>query len=73
MTSTSIVGFPRESKISLAYIFSIIVEALNPVGPDAAVDLTFTPIYVVFLLISLIWNFYLLFGNSTTAKNKHIG
>lgn len=67
--------FPKKAGLltALTYIFSIIVEALNPVGPDAAVDLTFTPIYVVFLLISLIWSFYLLFGNSPTAKNKHIG
>ena len=58
---------------ALTFILSIIVEALNPVGPDAAVPLTFNPVYIVFLLISLIWSVYLLFGNSPTAKDKHIG
>tara|TARA_R110000737_G_C14344361_1_gene443913 strand:- start:46 stop:501 length:456 start_codon:yes stop_codon:yes gene_type:complete len=58
---------------ALTFILSIIVEALNPVGPDAVVPLTYSPVYIVFLLISLIWSVYLLFGNSPTAKDKHIG
>ena len=57
----------------LTFILSIIVEALNPVGPDAVVPLTYSPVYIVFLLISLIWSVYLLFGNSPTAKDKHVG
>ena len=58
---------------ALTFILSIIVEALNPVDPDAVVPLTYSPVYIVFLLISLIWSVYLLFGNSPTAKDKHIG
>ncbi len=62
--------FPKKAGwlTALTFILSIIVEALNPVGPDAAVDLTFTPIYVVFLLISLIWSVYLLFWKFTNSK-----
>jgi len=63
----------------LTLLFSFIVEGLNPnsgVNMDfenpAPFDIPFdNPIYIVLLLVSIAWSFYLLFGNSKVKK--HIG
>ncbi len=59
----------------LTFVLSFVLEGFNP--NNGAMDIEqfvnpFTsPIYVVLLLVSLVWSFYLLFGNSKIEK--HIG
>jgi len=78
--------FPKHATLLtvFTFLFSCVVEGLNPnnQGLDIAnfdgsqipeVNTEFSTIYIVCLLISLVWSLYLLFGNSPTAKDKHIG
>ena len=63
----------------LTFLFSFVVEGLNPNGganmdlenPAPYVNPVESPIYLVLLLVSLVWSLYLLFGNSKVKK--HIG
>ena len=52
-------------------------EGLNPnSGAEFGAQLvspTESPIYIVLLIVGLVWSFYLLFGNSPIARDKHIG
>ena len=69
--------FPNKAGLLtvLTFVLSFVLEGFNP--NNGAMDIEqfvnpFTsPIYVVLLLVSLVWSFYLLFGNSKIEK--HIG
>lgn len=73
--------FPKKATLLtvLTFLFSFVVEGLNPNGggnfdlenPAPYVSPLDSPIYIVCLLVSLVWSFYLLFGNSKVEK--HIG
>ena len=73
--------FPSKATLLtvLTFIFSFVVEGLNPnsgasmdfENPAPYVSPLDSPIYIVVLLVSLVWSFYLLFGNSKVKK--HIG
>ena len=76
--------FPKHATLLtvLTFLLSFIAEGLNPnnQGLDLnnfdgtqipEVNSEFSPIYIVVLLVSLVWSFYLLFGNSKVKK--HIG
>jgi len=75
--------FPNKATLLtvLTFLFSFIVEGLNPnsganmdfENPAPYISPLDSPIYIVLLLVSLVWNLYLLFGNSPTAKDNHIG
>jgi len=64
---------------ALTFVFSFVVEGLNPnsganmdfENPAPYVSPFDSPIYIVLLLVSIAWSFYLLFGNSKVKK--HIG
>lgn len=64
---------------ALTFLFSFVVEGLNPnsganmdfENPAPYVNPFDNPIYIVLLLVSIAWSFYLLFGNSKVKK--HIG
>ena len=64
---------------ALTFLFSFVVEGLNPnsganmdfKNPAPYVNPFDNPIYIVLLLVSIVWSFYLLFGNSKVKK--HIG
>ena len=73
--------FPNKATLLtvLTFLLSFIVEGLNP---NNAANMDFenqapyvspldSPIYIVLLLVSLVWGFYLIFGNSKVKK--HIG
>ena len=61
----------------LTFLLSSVTEGLNPnSGAEFGAQLvspTESPIYIVLLIVGLVWSFYLLFGNSPIAKDKHIG
>jgi len=73
--------FPNKATLLtvLTFLFSFIVEGLNPnsgvnldlENPTPYVNPLDSSIYIVFLLASLVWSLYLLFGNSKVKK--HIG
>ena len=73
--------FPNKATLLtvLTFLFSFVVEGLNPnsgvnldlENPAPIVSPIDSPIYIVCLLVSLVWSFYLLFGNSKVEK--HIG
>ena len=73
--------FPNKATLLtvLTFLFSFIVEGLNPnsgvnldlENPTPYVSPLDSSIYIVFLLASLVWSLYLLFGNSKVKK--HIG
>jgi len=73
--------FPNKATLLtvLTFLFSFIVEGLNPnsgvnldlENPTPYVNPLDSSIYIVFLLASLVWSIYLLFGNSKVKK--HIG
>lgn len=73
--------FPNKATLLtvLTFLFSFIVEILNPnsggnmdfENPAPYVSPFDSPIYIVLLLVSIVWSFYLLFGNSKVKK--HIG
>ena len=73
--------FPNKATLLtvLTLLFSFIVEGLNPnsganmdfQNPAPYVSPLDSPIYIVLLLVSIVWSFYLLFGNSKVKK--HIG
>ncbi len=73
--------FPNQATLLtvLTFLFSFIVEGLNPnsganmdfQNPAPYVSPLDSPIYIVLLLVSIVWSFYLLFGNSKVKK--HIG
>ena len=73
--------FPSKATLLtvLTFVLSFVVEGLNPNGganmnlenPAPYVNPVESPIYLVLLLVSLVWSFYLLFGNSKVKK--HIG
>jgi len=73
--------FPNKATLLtvLTFLLSFIVEGLNPnnaasmdfQNPSPYVSPLDSPIYIVILLVSLVWSFYLFFGNSKV--NKHIG
>jgi uncharacterized membrane protein YhaH (DUF805 family) len=64
---------------AVTFLFSLIVEGINP-NNSANMDLENplpyinpfdSPLYILLLLLSIVWSFYLLFGNSKVKK--HIG
>ncbi len=73
--------FPNKATLLtvLTFLLSFVVEGLNPnsganfdlENPTPIVSPLDSPIYIVFLLASLVWSLYLLFGNSKVKK--HIG
>jgi len=73
--------FPNKATLLtvLTFLFSFIVEGVNPnsganfdlENPTPMVSPLDSPIYIVLLLVSLVWSFYLLLGNSKVKK--HIG
>ena len=73
--------FPNKATLLtvLTFLLSFIVEGLNPnnaanmdfENPAPNVSPLDSPIYIVLLLVSLVWGFYLIFGNSKVKK--HIG
>ena len=73
--------FPSKATLLtvLTFVLSFVVEGLNPNGganmdfenPAPYVNPVESPIYLVILLVSLVWSFYLLLGNSKVKK--HIG
>ena len=73
--------FPNQATLLtvLTFLFSFIVEGLNPnsganmdfENPAPYVNPFDNPVYIVLLLVSIAWSFYLLFGNSKVKK--HIG
>ena len=73
--------FPNKATLLtvLTFLLSFIVEGLNPnnaanmdfENPAPYVSPLDSPIYIVLLLVSLVWSFYLIFGNSKVKK--HIG
>ena len=73
--------FPNKATLLtvLTFLFSFIVEGLNPnsganfdlENPAPMVSPLDSPFYIVCLLVSLVWSFYLLFANSKVEK--HIG
>ena len=73
--------FPSKATLLtvLTFLLSFIVEGLNPnnaasmdfQNPAPYVSPLDSPIYIVLLLVSLVWGFYLIFGNSKIEK--HIG
>ncbi len=73
--------FPNKATLLtvLTFLLSFIVEGLNPnnaasmdlENPAPYVSPLDSPIYIVLLLVSLVWGFYLIFGNSKIEK--HIG
>ena len=73
--------FPNKATLLtvLTFLFSFIVEGLNPnsganfdlENPTPMVSPLDSPFYIVCLLVSLVWSFYLLFANSKVEK--HIG
>jgi uncharacterized membrane protein YhaH (DUF805 family) len=73
--------FPNQATLLtvLTFLFSFIVEGLNPnsganmdfQNPAPYVSPLDSPIYILLLLLSIVWSFYLLFGNSKVKK--HIG
>ena len=73
--------FPNKATLLtvLTFLFSFVVEGLNPnsgvnldlENPAPIVSPIDSPIYIVLLLVSLVWSFYLLLGNSKVKK--HIG
>ena len=75
--------FPNQATLLtvLTFLYSFVVDGFNPNGetyvdlenPVPYVNPFDNPIYIVLLLVSLVWNLYLLFGNSPTEKNNHIG
>ena len=64
---------------ALTFLFSFVAEGLNPnsganmdfENPAPYVNPFDSPVYIVLLLVSIVWSFYLLFGNSKVKK--HIG
>ena len=64
---------------AVTFVFSLVVEGINPnnsanmdfENPAPYVNPFDSPIYIVLLLVSIVWSFYLLFGNSKVKK--HIG
>jgi len=73
--------FPKKATLLtvLTFLFSFVLEGVNPnstngldfENPSPMVSPLESPIYIVLLLVSLVWSFYLLFGNSKVKK--HIG
>jgi len=73
--------FPNKATLLtvLTFLLSFVVEGLNPnsganfdlENPTPMVSPLDSPIYIVLLLVSLVWSFYLLLGNSKVKK--HIG
>ena len=69
--------FPKQATLLtiLTFLWSGIAEVFNPnsgVQPgDSFVNPANSPIYLVIIFVGLIWNLYLLFGNSKV--DKHIG
>ena len=73
--------FPKKATLLtvLTFLFSFVLEGFNPnsganfdlENPTPMVSPLDSPIYIVLLLVSLVWSFYLLFGNSKVKK--HIG
>ena len=73
--------FPKKATLLtvLTFLFSFVLEGVNPnaganmdfENPAPFVSPLESPIYIVLLLVSLVWNFYLLLGNSKVKK--HIG
>jgi len=73
--------FPNKATLLtvLTFLFSFVLEGFNPnsganfdlENPTPMVSPLDSPIYIVLLLVSLVWSFYLLFGNSKVKK--HIG
>lgn len=73
--------FPNKATLLtvLTFLLSFVLEGVNPnsgngldfENPSPFVSPLESPIYIVLLLVSLVWSFYLLFGNSKVKK--HIG
>ena len=73
--------FPNKATLLtvLTFVLSFVLEGVNPnsgngldfENPSPFVSPLESPIYIVVLLVSLVWSFYLLFGNSKVKK--HIG
>jgi len=73
--------FPNKATLLtvLTFLFSFVLEGFNPnsganfdlENPTPMVSPLDSPIYIVLLIVSLVWSFYLLFGNSKVKK--HIG
>jgi len=73
--------FPKKATLLtvLTFLFSFVLEGFNPnsganfdlENPTPMVSPLDSPIYIVLLLVSLVWSFYLLLGNSKVKK--HIG
>ena len=73
--------FPNKATLLtvLTFVLSFVLEGVNPnsgngldfENPSPFVNPLESPIYIVVLLVSLVWSFYLLFGNSKVKK--HIG
>ena len=73
--------FPNKATLLtvLTFVLSFVLEAVNPnswngldiENPSQFVSPLESPIYIVLLLVSLVWSFYLLLGNSKVKK--HIG
>jgi uncharacterized membrane protein YhaH (DUF805 family) len=73
--------FPNKATLLtvLTFLFSFVLEGFNPnsganfdlENPTPMVSPLDSPIYIVLLLVSLVWSFYLLLGNSKVKK--HIG
>lgn len=73
--------FPNKATLLtvLTFVLSFVLEAVNPnsgngldiENPSPFVNPLESPIYIVLLLVSLVWSFYLLLGNSKVKK--HIG
>ena len=70
--------FPKKAGwlTTATFVVSIVLQILNP-NNGATLEQTVNPFdspaYIVTLLISVVWSIYLLFANSSTAKDKHIG
>ena len=66
--------------LAVTFVYNLILEGFNPNNEMAQLNESAPTLpngdyitYLVLLLPSLVWSLYLIFANSPTAKDKHIG